>query len=162
MSPTTRPGHRYLKVVCKINRFRNPMDLIHRQHWFTHSRNSHNFAVPSLGSFQRQMITPTLNFLLKVWISNIGSSLICNFKASISFQFYSIMEQCGLESFFLETFENFDHTTVKISIRKSIIALIQLQITLIFDKVGIFAKKSCRMYLSYRFLSWYEYRDESA
>ena len=150
------PDHRYLKVVSNKNRLRHPSPT------FTHFRYSHNFEVPSFGLFQSQVITPTLNFLLKVWISNIGSSLICNKKASISFQFYFFMEQCCLESFVLETFENSDHTMVKISIRKSIIALIQLQITLIFDKVGIFAKKSCRMYLSYRFLSWYEYRDESA
>ena len=50
------------------------------------------------------------------------------------------MEQCCLESFVLETFKNSDHITVKISIRTSIIALIQLQITLILDKVGILQK----------------------
>ena len=82
------PDHRYLKVVSNKNRLRHPSPT------FTHFRYSHNFEVPSFGLFQSQVITPTLNFLLKVWISNIGSSLICNFKASISFQLYFIIEQC--------------------------------------------------------------------
>ena len=80
------PDHRYLKVVSNKNRLRHPSPT------FTHSRYSHNFEVPSFVLFQSQVITPTLNFLLKVWISNIGSSLICNFKASISFQLYFIIE----------------------------------------------------------------------